>query len=186
MIPQAMISPHTPPASYGDCHRACLASIIEIPIDQVPHFFNGPEPEDVGNDPAWSALQAWLREHGWDIVAAQVVAETVEAALELMGADSCNQGRHWIFTGVASGGVPHSVVACGGEIVWDPSPGKVGVATGFYDDSAGWLFGCQYLFGYRPEVYRQVSEFQPSEPFPGLAEAMDRQLARMADLDEDT
>ena len=41
----------------GDCFRACVASILELPIDEVPHFCAAEE---------WiPPLQAWFRERGW-------------------------------------------------------------------------------------------------------------------------
>ena len=38
MIPKRMLCEHNPPESYGDCFRACLASILEIEPEVVPHF----------------------------------------------------------------------------------------------------------------------------------------------------
>ncbi len=35
--------PHNPPHSYGDCFRACIASILEM---DVPHFLDGNEDDD--------------------------------------------------------------------------------------------------------------------------------------------
>lgn len=41
----------------GDCLRACVASIFELPIEQVPHF--------AAAEPNWfNAIQRWLRPMG--------------------------------------------------------------------------------------------------------------------------
>lgn len=46
--------------SYGDCVRACVASILEMESDQVPHFYaNGPA-EDLE---AFDGLRVWLTAH---------------------------------------------------------------------------------------------------------------------------
>lgn len=29
---------HDPPNSYGDCIRACVASLLSLPTEEVPHF----------------------------------------------------------------------------------------------------------------------------------------------------
>lgn len=43
----------------GDCLRACVASIFELPIEEVPHFV------DINPPSGWlTALQEWLRPFG--------------------------------------------------------------------------------------------------------------------------
>ena len=37
---------HDPPTSYGDCHRAALASLLDLTIDDVPNFMHGLGPKD--------------------------------------------------------------------------------------------------------------------------------------------
>ena len=36
MIPIPMRVPHNPPHSYGDCFRACIASILEMDVPPLP------------------------------------------------------------------------------------------------------------------------------------------------------
>lgn len=31
---------HDPPNSYGDCVRACIASLLSMPAEHVPHFYH--------------------------------------------------------------------------------------------------------------------------------------------------
>lgn len=45
--------------SYGDCVRACVASILEMESEQVPHFFH-----DEDGERANMEMQKWLAEHG--------------------------------------------------------------------------------------------------------------------------
>jgi hypothetical protein len=50
----------------GDCLRACIATLLDYPIDSVPNFVEAPAPEDP-NCPFpgfWLALQSWLSDRG--------------------------------------------------------------------------------------------------------------------------
>lgn len=39
MIPVHCLTRHNPPDTYGDCVRACIASMLELPATDVPHFY---------------------------------------------------------------------------------------------------------------------------------------------------
>ncbi len=43
---------------YGDCQRAVIASLLDLPISSVPHFL-----QEAKGDPAmyWDSMQAFLR-----------------------------------------------------------------------------------------------------------------------------
>ena len=43
MRPVPMRVKHNPPHTYGDCHRACMESILEV---EVPHFLSDDPPYD--------------------------------------------------------------------------------------------------------------------------------------------
>lgn len=49
---------HNPPETYGDCIRACIASILER--DDVPHTFDGRSPQE-----AWQAIRDYLKPLGF-------------------------------------------------------------------------------------------------------------------------
>lgn len=53
MNPRICTVKENPPESYGDCIRACVATILDR--DDVPHTFDGRLPEE-----AWNALREWL------------------------------------------------------------------------------------------------------------------------------
>ena len=48
---------HNPPHTYGDCIRACVATLIDR--DDVPHTYNGGSPVK-----AWQDLREYLKLHG--------------------------------------------------------------------------------------------------------------------------
>jgi hypothetical protein len=52
----------TPQTAFGDgngnCWAACLASMLDMPIEAVPNFCKE-------SDDWWSVTQSWLRDHGY-------------------------------------------------------------------------------------------------------------------------
>lgn len=62
---------HDADGNAGDCQRAAVASILELPLDEVPHFVAYPHPE---HDPLadewgprwWREQRRWLRTRGLD------------------------------------------------------------------------------------------------------------------------
>ena len=136
MIPQDSIVPHTPPESYGDCYRACVASITEILIDEVPHIWEGYDGTDnemeIGrrND----LMQEWLLSQGFMKISIWVDGE--EPLDDLIDHFSeANPGLYWIMSGNSDDGVGHTVVVMNGEIVHDP--GNCGIQAPL--DSGQWL-----------------------------------------------
>lgn len=115
----------------GDCWRACLASLLEVPIAEVPHFAHL-YPSD-GTLEWWDASVAWVRStlpgwtlgcwhrpnRGWSGVYS---AEDASAAPDRV-----------ILTGPSPRGAwNHSVLvyAATGELAHDPFPGGTGVGEG--------------------------------------------------------
>ncbi len=91
----------------GNCFSACVASILEVSLEDVPHH--------VGED-WWERWQEWLAERNLGFLSVQLT-ESGELPLgwypdsyALLAADSPR--GPWL----------HCVVWKGGEIVWDPSP----------------------------------------------------------------
>lgn len=96
----------------GNCFQACLASIFELPLDQVPHV--------VLEDDWETALQDWLAKFDLYYVVAMVPQCRTQ--------DWHPEGYHLIGGKNGSGsGVYHSVVGYKGEMVWDPHPAKCGL-----------------------------------------------------------
>ena len=83
----------------GDCLRACVASILELDLHDVPDFglFG------------WNWMQALVCYADIDI---EVPHET---------------SGYWIAGGMSARGVRHSVVFLGGEMAHDPHPSRAGL-----------------------------------------------------------
>jgi len=124
MIPVFGRIKHEPPV-MGDCFRACVASILELDYDQVPHFLQG---ED-GYNPLWfTDFEKWLRPMGLE----PVLLGGVDCANPDSNTAYFGYGYH-IVTGksprFSEGEVLHSVVHRDTKLVHDPFPGGTGVKT---------------------------------------------------------
>src|SRR5690606_19121466 len=58
MTPQVCRVRHDPPHSYGDCIRACVASLLDMECEQVPHFY-----EDGDGERGFERMRVWLAAH---------------------------------------------------------------------------------------------------------------------------
>lgn len=98
---------------HGDCFRACVASILELPLSEVPHF--NQLAADAGDVMEWSTLFAqWCGERGVDFYSTEADAKPPGWA---------------IMSGPAGRGPLHSVVAFCGEMKHDPHPSRAGLQS---------------------------------------------------------
>lgn len=115
MTPYLQRFGHDPEAGvFGDCTRAAYASILDLPLDAVPHFHH----DGCDNHEAMRRLEEFLNGRGLHRL---VLADkwTPTQALEFMG--RLNPEQYWVMGCGGGGGVDHSVVCCGGSVVSDPS-----------------------------------------------------------------
>lgn len=101
--------------STGDCFRACLATILELPMREVPHFALLDFSPEVRV--SMQCAQAWLEARGFEL---------------WMGPDDGdNPLPLCIVNGLSPRGIRHAVVGdtATGEILHDPHPSRAGLAT---------------------------------------------------------
>lgn len=97
----------TPPEEIGNCLQAAIASLLEMPLEAVPHF--------AASEGDWAAeMIEWLRVQQYGFV------------------NLTNQAKPWPGFHLLSGKSPrgdflHTVVARGDQIVHDPHPSRDGV-----------------------------------------------------------
>ena len=91
----------------GNCLAACIASLLELPIADVPNF--------VAQDRWFEALQEWLGRRGLRYLVVHL------AAAESMVCDGFQGVYHTMF-GPGPRGRNHCVVGLGGTPVHDPHP----------------------------------------------------------------
>lgn len=96
----------------GDCMRACVATILELPLDEVPHFVQYVE-HPAGTDPHlwWWALLGFCGAHGWHV----------------RYVDEDPPGGWCLIAGKSPRGHQHVVVGFDGAMVHDPHPSRAGV-----------------------------------------------------------
>jgi len=96
----------------GNCLQACVASVLELPLENVPHF---------------------CLEENWVMALASFLSRFGLAPL-IFDFDAC-QADDWkptgfhLIGGKSPRGILHSVVGYNGEIVHDPHPASDGLRT---------------------------------------------------------
>lgn len=103
---------------YGDCMRACIASLMHLDTIEVPHFYeNGP-------DDYYFKINTFLKNNNLKII-----------YTSHEGVIFYNDIYHLIF-GKNPDGIPHACVAKNGKLVHDPNPSRAGLID---VDSFGFL-----------------------------------------------
>ena len=103
--------------TYGDCLRACVASMMDLPWDQVPHVAdNGRD-----GDSAMAQLRNWMKyKHGHvPFIVAWPGDIALDDLLEMMR--MLNPASTYILFGGTADGGDHCVVCQGGRIVHNPA-----------------------------------------------------------------
>lgn len=99
---------------WGDCMRACIASLLALPILDVPHFNEG-GPRGLEFD---RRVRDFLAQHG--LIEVRIHSKTSQAHV-IQG--TC----HHLIYGYTERGTYHAVVGLNGKVVHDPHPSKTGV-----------------------------------------------------------
>jgi|GEM_PF-827209 hypothetical protein len=118
MIPVYQELLHDPEKENGDCFRACVATLLGLTLEQVPHFCRK------GNDGNWfNEFQEWLKARGWTCFSVSsgdpdgwFMSVAMSDAVYLLAGPSPR------FEGEL-----HQVLARGGEIIHDPHPDNTGL-----------------------------------------------------------
>lgn len=109
----------------GDCMRAAVASVFELPLDEVPHFCDT-GPDHGGNGDLW-----WLAWHGFALHHGVLVHH-----LEISDPTALSLPGYCLLSGVSPRANPdvdkpmrHTCVGYLGQLAWDPHPSRAGLAT---------------------------------------------------------
>lgn len=121
MTPLKQRNGHRPEEGiYGDCHRAALASLLNMSLDDVPHFCDA-DSFLPGAESLSIREKRWLAKHGLTNINILYPGETsLDDVLSTMNA--VNPGVAFILGGTSVSGCGHSVVAGNGRVLHDPSP----------------------------------------------------------------
>jgi hypothetical protein len=112
------------PTRKGNCVAACVATLLDIPLEQVPHFVEFGialgDSDDVHDISAgnnwWSMLLGFMAGKGlWPV--------------HLDSLDHAERGEVVFVAGKSPRGVTHQVLYRDGELWHDPHPSRAGVLT---------------------------------------------------------
>ena len=122
MIPQEQQFPHDPEAGvFGDCFRASIASILELPIEEVPHFLHD------GNQELWlERFTAFLNPLGYFMMSIPAANWDFEGWMN----ESKIKGDIYHLISDQSPRFEnelHCVVGRNGAVIHDPHPAKTGL-----------------------------------------------------------
>ncbi|MCB1688565.1 MAG: hypothetical protein KDI33_08770 [Halioglobus sp.] len=135
MKPQKQKYLHCPEeGQYGDCYRTCLACLLDLDRDDVPHFVDTMDPGEWERS-VQPRVDAWLRERGFVELALPATGDCdLDTILQLIS----SRGVYTILTGTSATGCNHCVIVGPDRSIHDPgrdNPGIVGPA----DDGFWWL-----------------------------------------------
>ncbi|MBX9918842.1 MAG: hypothetical protein K2Y33_03255 [Mycolicibacterium frederiksbergense] len=120
---------HDPEAgTVGDCWRAGIASILGVPIADVPHFVRDYPDAEGATTAAWfDETCRWLTEHHGVIA----LFYDVPTAARADGRAEVSAYPYILLDGRSPRDLPHVVVADAitGEMLHDPHPTRTGLTT---------------------------------------------------------
>lgn len=108
----------------GDCYRQCIAWLLQLPNEQVPHVYCD---DSLPEAPQTRIMDHFLRMRGLAILRMRVMATSLAELLETTAAweGDCSRyydraARYWMVTGLSQRGVAHCVIAARGKVVFEP------------------------------------------------------------------
>lgn len=118
---------------WGDCWRACIASLLDLPLEEVPHVLDQGVEIDVGRP----ALHAWLKPRGLSTFMFPM-SGSLQEVLTAIG--EWNPDAFYMLVGKSRTGCNHIVICRGNEIIHDTGitqPGIIGPCI--EDDTYFWI-----------------------------------------------
>lgn len=137
MIPvnQLVLAVHPTLPPYGDCMRACIASLLDLPAAAVPHCYDyAGDDGNVGID----LLNSWLKPRGLAYIEVFVpVDEHYRETTKRLG--------YHVIVGQCNGLSNHAVVGFQGDVIHDPHPAGVGITPLPMNGVEGFFIGLLLL-----------------------------------------
>ena len=130
---------HDPDAGvFGDCYRTCLAGLLGLDRDDVPHWVTTMDPHLWATE-VQPKYDRWLAERGLQELAIPIQGRCADLAgvLEFQRTRT-KEPTSAMLTGRSRTGCNHVVITHNGKIVHDPGLDDPGI-TGPCDDDFYWL-----------------------------------------------
>lgn len=110
---------------YGECVRASYATILGIPINDVPRF--DPAACDEIGEKQGNRERRWLASIGIDLLEISTESDGT-LPQEVLDCIPEELGPH-LMSGISPRGFGHRCVGIGGRLVHDPHPSRAGLLT---------------------------------------------------------
>lgn len=117
----------------GNCHQTAVACLLDMDIEQVPHFAQ--MAMDDGSD-MYEYERVFLEQHGLVPIHIPYTGTGWEEIRDTLRA--LYSGVLYLLGGRSRLGTGHTVIMCGGSLIWDPSPFDSGI-VGPMEDGFYWL-----------------------------------------------
>jgi hypothetical protein len=117
MIPALCRVKHDPEAgTYGDCMRACIATMLSLDTEDVPHFYH----DDCDGVTGQARIRDWLALRGYTMFITGIEGYATWAdIMEMMSGN--NSGVAYLLIGTLESGGRHAVVCQGGTLFHNPA-----------------------------------------------------------------
>ena len=118
---------HGDPKRPGNCYAACVATVLGVPLAEVPHIVElGMQLNGTDDKVAWWALTVgFMAARGYWPVQLDSLADAEPGELVLVG-------------GPSPRGVSHQTIYRDGELWHDPHPSRAGLVSIYTDDLIVW------------------------------------------------
>lgn len=143
---------------HDGCFQACVASLLGLDLSDVPNFYR-----DAGGiagltqvPEVYGMIREWCRPRG---IAPLFLPSSFALADLLAHMDRLNPGTPFILSGTSFAGTGHSVIACHGRIIHEPTPGYGPDAGGVVAPGPGGEYECTF-FTFAPS-WTQAARSQP-------------------------
>lgn len=110
----------------ADCFRACVASILNLPLAAVPAFMQGLAPGEAVPAPREHDMLLWFVRRGLYLIGLPLAAPSFDVLLKAIAAH--HPGLHCVAAGKSPRGTDHAVVVKDGEVAHDPARIPLGLA----------------------------------------------------------
>ena len=130
---------------FGNCFQACMASILELPIEHVPHFYDNADERE--NAQMSEEAKQWVNERtGYTLIDVPFIAPqgNEHFTFDLLVKETLAflfPNIHVMVTGKSGGGdYNHIVIVKDGEVVHDPNDSGIeGPCVGVDLENAYWV-----------------------------------------------
>lgn len=115
----------------GNCLAACIASLMELPITEVP---NVETLYEINDNYYWEVLWKWLGHLGYELSADDRYRcfhgdENKSEYIDQL------KNQYYLVSGKSARGVYHICIYSNGKLIHDPHPSKEGLVTEEYFES---------------------------------------------------